>query len=216
MDWRTFSLSSGLLKMPNTYPFNKPAQHVIVDLLNQTLVKRFAYESVEVTSVETEFNGHHCLPLPALWPRYVCRERSSFSAIIEGYQNALQCNYHRLYLSRYLPHAIVVGDAQTASEAILEAIQNQYGVFLDSTEVEVLIYGLPVDEDVYRAIVRPVASHLVWAGDLEVLLVQSTHIALEISVRELGALKLEDDPDIVQLCDTLRLAGFIDDDLQAN
>lgn len=184
--------------MPSRHPFNKPAQQVIVDLLNQCLIKNFAYTAVEIAPVVGDFFGPSCMELPALWPRHYCRERASFAATVEGYRNTLHCNYHKLHLNGYLPDAVVEGDSSNTEEEILNALQTRYNVFLDPEEVVVDVYGLPVEDGAYRCVVRPMYGHLVWDGQLDLLLVESDHIALTTPVRELGDLDLVGDPDIAQ------------------
>lgn len=198
--------------MPSRHPFNKPAQEIIVDLLNQCLIKNFGYNLVEVAPVATTFSGPACMELPALWPRHYCRERSSFVATVEGYRNSLQCNYHRLHLNGYIPDAVVVGDSSNTEAEILSAIQERYNVFLDPEEVVVDVYGLPVEDGAYRCTVRPMYGHLIWEGQLDLLLVHPDHIALTVKVRNLDALDLVGEPDIVQGVTEQELndLGFVD------
>lgn len=184
--------------MAPRHPFNKPAQQVIVDLMNQALIKTFAYSAVEVAPVVTSFAGPSCMELPALWPRHHCRERASFIATVEGYKNSLQCNYYKLHLDRYIRDAVIVGDHTSLEQEILDALQVRYNVLLDPDEVVVDVYGNPTEDGSYRCVVRPMIGHLVWEGSLEMLLVSEDHIALTVNSRDLGPLDLQGDPDIAQ------------------
>lgn len=199
--------------MTPRYPFNKPSQEVIVDLLNQVLIKNFPYSAVGVTPVMTAFAGSTALDLPPLAPKHLSRERASFIATVEGYRNSLHCNYYKLNLNGYIRYPAVVGSSASTEEQILTAIQERYSVHLDPDEVVVDVFGLPMEDGSHRCVVRPMIGHLVWEGPLEVLLVDAHHIALVTPVRELGALDLFGDPDIAQLVAEQMLTGFDEEDL---
>lgn len=195
--------------MTPRHPFNKPAQEVIVDLLNQVLVKQFAYNTVTITPTVTDFTGPSCIELTALWPRHMCRERASFSATVEGYKNALQCNYFKVRLDGFIPFPAIEGDASHSEEMILTSLQERYQVFLDPEEVIVDVYGLPTDDGSHRCLIRPSANHLVWAGPLEVRLVPPDHMALYVDVYDIGDLDLSGDADIAQSISDFQPDGYV-------
>ncbi len=167
---------------------NKPAEHVIVDLINRSLYKQFKYTGVDVAPIETGFDGNSCFELSALSPRHYCADRSSFEATVEGFKNTLKCNYYRLYLNQYIDQATVEGFDDSTDEDILTALNLRYGVFLtiDDVTIERLT---PTEEDVVRVLVTPNTDHLVWVGSLPVNLVPGTHIGLEINRVHLGSIK---------------------------
>ena len=179
--------------------YNKPAQHVIVDLLNRTLVKHFHYDKVHVTYGAPIGAPKTTLLLPALDYSNRVREKSEFTASIDGYQNILRCSYHRLFLDRCLPRIYLKGTADSFSaELLLIKLFAKYDLFLAPEDVDVAIFGLVRDDGTQRATIVAKTNHLVWSGTLDVSLVPEDHIALSLQQFELGPLNFRAPPDIAQ------------------
>lgn len=179
----------------NPTPFNKNSHHVIVDMLNRSLLKNFKPEQVHIEpQTSTSISDNH-IYLPSLGAREHWREPQAIRVRIDGTTGALDCWYHRLFLSMELRHAVIEGDPfHTTPEEIVERIQARYNVLLDLDEVEIEVYPDVQPDGAYRCVIKPQAQHLVWSGVLEVRLVASYHIALELPKPELGKLQLLDVP----------------------
>ncbi len=199
--------------MSHTDPYNQPASHVIVDLINLTLHKQFAYDAVDVESVQDALTQRPYLQAGAIDYTNIVRETAACDVLIDGHAGTLRVRYNKLYLQRAVRHATLVGTVSDYTpDSLLTAFQDKYRILLESEDTDVALYGNPVIEESfldhnnaqqgggthYRARITPHTSHLAWSGDLDIKLVPATHIALSLPRVELpGKLLLQELPSML-------------------
>jgi len=154
--------------MPVHRIYDKPALHVIVDLMNRVLIKNFRYSQVKVTPVAGAFEVNQCIWLNADG-QSIPEDRvlSAFIATVEGYQNQLFFNYYRLKLDHYLTDTYITGDLAVTDAEILSQLRDNYGVYLTTDEATITRSSLPYIENgatVYQCQIAPKSQHLVWTG----------------------------------------------------
>ncbi len=193
--------------------YNKPATHVMVDFINLTLHKKFAYGAVEIEAVNDALTQRAFLQAGALDYANIVRETAACDMLIEGHSGTLRVRYNKLYLHRAIRHATLIGNVTSyTTEGLLDAIQSKYRILLEPETVDVQLYGTPVIEETFldhnnvqqgggthhRAKIVPSVDHLVWSGPLDVKLVPATHIALSLPNLELsGTLIMTELPSLL-------------------